>query len=165
MAILRPVLAANIRLVGGSNLGTITISVNFARALDEAGKDQEAEPLLRSALAKLDTTNADQQLVVIPARIGLGRVLVNTHRAKEALPLLESVVAMSRARQGPQHWRTGESEVVLARCWMELGRADSADAPLRDGRAVLDKQRRSHPLLGKEADAAGGRFAEMRKTK
>jgi serine/threonine protein kinase/tetratricopeptide (TPR) repeat protein len=165
VTILRQVLATNRRLVGGSNLGTITITVNLARALDEAGRDAEAEPLLRDALGKLDTTNADQLPVVIPARIGLGRVLLNTHRAKEALPVLESAVAMSRERQGATHWRTGESEVVLARCWMELGRADSAEAPLRDARVVLDKQRRSHPLLGKEADIAGERFAEMRKAK
>lgn len=118
-----------------------------------------------SPSGKLDTTNADQRPVVIPARIGLGRVLVNTHRAKEALPVLESAVAMSRERQGPTHWRTGEAEVVLARCWMELGRADSAEAPLRDAQAVLDKQRRSHPLLGKEADIAGDRFAQMRTAK
>ena len=165
VTILRSVLAMNSRLLGGTNLGTITIAVNLARALDEAGRDMEAEPLLRDALAKLDSTNADQRLVVIPARIGLGRVLVNTHRAKEALPVLESAVAMSRERHGATHWRTGESEVVLARCWMELGRPDSAEAPLRDARTVLDKHRRSHPLLGKEADIAGERFAEMRKTK
>jgi hypothetical protein len=48
---------------------------------------------------------------------------------------------------------------------MDLGRADSAEAPLREARAVLDKQRRAHPLLGKEVDAAGQRFAEMSKTK
>jgi hypothetical protein len=47
---------------------------------------------------------------------------------------------------------------------MDLGRADSAEAPLRDGRAVLESQRRAHPLLAKEADAAGARFAEMRRT-
>ncbi|HEV7703465.1 MAG TPA: serine/threonine-protein kinase, partial [Gemmatimonadaceae bacterium] len=165
VAILRPVFATNRRLVGASNAGTIAIGVNLARALDEVGKDAEAEPMLRDALGKLDTANADQRLVLIPARIGLGRVLLNTHRAREALPVLESTVAMSRVRPGPQHWRTGESEVVLARCWMDLGRADSAEAPLREARTVLDKQRRAHPLLGKEVDAAGQRFAEMSKTK
>ena len=165
VTILRPVLAANRRITGENNIGTLAISVNLARALDEAGKEAEAEPLLRNALARLDTTNADHRLIIVPARIGLGRVLVSTHRAKEALPVLESAVAMSRERQGPEHWRTGESEIVLAQCWMHLGRADSAEAPLREGREVLEKQRRAHPGLAKEADAAGRRFAEMQKGK
>jgi hypothetical protein len=48
---------------------------------------------------------------------------------------------------------------------MELGHADSAEAPLRYGRAVLEKERRAHPELAKEADAAGARFARMARKK
>jgi serine/threonine protein kinase/Flp pilus assembly protein TadD len=161
VTILRQALSISHRMVGDSDIGTKTITVNLARALGEAGRFAEAEPLLRSSLSKLDTNNADERLAIIPARIGLGRVLVNTHRSAEALPVLRSAVGMSQERLGAEHWRTGESQVVLAECLMALGNADSAAVPLRAGRAVLVKARRSHPGLAAEADRANTKLAAM----
>ena len=153
IAMLRPALAMT-RQLQGDQLATQTIIINLGRALDEAHRYGEAEQLLRGALAKLDTTNANAQLSIIPARVGLGRVLVHTHRAREALPIVQSAVAMSRALHGADHWRTGEAELVLAECLMAVGDLPGAGEPLRTGREVLMKQERAHPLLVAEANAA-----------
>jgi len=163
VTLLRRALAMSRRVVGDNQRGTLMLSVNLGRALSEAGRNAEAEPLLRDALAKLDTNNADERLAVIPGRIGLGRVLLSTHRPAEALPVMRSALAMSRNGQGAGHWRTGESEVVLAECFLALNEADSAEAPLRDGSTVLMKFRKSHPRLVAEADAASARMAVMQK--
>jgi serine/threonine protein kinase/tetratricopeptide (TPR) repeat protein len=164
VTILRQVLAMNSsRVIGADSRGSLMTTTNLARALEDVGQLGESEELLRGVLSKFDTTNADQRLGVIPARVGLGRVLNRTHRAKEALPLLRSTVAMSRAQVGADHWRTGEAELVLAESFLALGEADSAEAPLREGRAVLAKARTSHPLLVTEAEAANERRMKMRK--
>lgn len=163
VTILRQVLAANRRVMGADVRGSLMISTNLARALDDVGQEGEAETLLRDVLSKFDTTNADQRLGIIPARVGLGRVFNKTHRAKEAVPLLHSTVAMSREQVGADHWRTGEAELVLAESFLVLGEADSAEAPLRDGRAVLMKARTAHPTLAAEADAANERLTRARR--
>ena len=152
IAMLRPALAMT-RQLQGDQLATQTILINLGRALDEAHHYGEAERLLRGALAKLDTTNANAQLSIIPARVGLARVLVHTHRGGEALPIAQSAVTMSRALHGPDHWRTGEAELVLAECLIADGNRSAAGEPLRSGREALMKQRRAHPLLVAEADA------------
>jgi serine/threonine-protein kinase len=161
--ILRPALAISRKVMGDSAVSTLTIMVNLGRALAESHRYGGSERLLRGALAKLDTNNADAQMSIIAGRIGLGRVLVATDRASEALPILESTVAMSIKRLGADHWRTAEADVVLAECLMAVGEVDSAEAPLSEGRAVLEKQRRAHPGLAREANAAEARFAELRK--
>jgi eukaryotic-like serine/threonine-protein kinase len=152
IAMLRPALAMTMQLQG-EQLATETIIINLGRALDESHHYDEAERLLRGALAKLDTSNANAQLTIIPARVGLGRVLVHTHRAAEALPIVQSAVAMSRALHGADHWRTGEAELVLAECMIAGGDRSGAREPLRAGREALIKQQRAHPLLVAEANA------------
>ena len=152
IAVLRPTLAMT-RQLQGDQLATQTIIINLGRALDEAHRYGEAEQLLRGALAKLDTNNANAQLSIIPARVGLGRVLLHTRRAAEALPIVQSAVAMSRALHGADHWRTGEAELVLAECLIATGDRHDAGEPLRTGREALMKQGRAHPLLVAEANA------------
>jgi hypothetical protein len=60
-------------------------------------------------------------------------------RAAEATPILQSAVAMSRERQGADHGRTGEAELVLAECYMAAGKLTDAEEPLRPARIVLMK--------------------------
>jgi serine/threonine protein kinase len=153
IAMLRPALAMTKQLQG-DQLATQTILINLGRALDEAHHYAEAERLLRGGLAKLDTSNANAQLTIIPARVGLARVLVHTRRAGEALPIAQSAVTMSRALHGADHWRTGEAELVLAECLIAMGDLPGAGEPLHNGREVLMKQARAHPLLVAEANAA-----------
>ena len=92
------------------------------------------------------------QPLIIPARVGLGRVLLSTNRAPEALPVMKSAVAMSLDRLGAEHWRTAEAQLVLAECYIARGDAAAAEDPLRKGSTVLSKQRKSHPALAIEAE-------------
>ncbi|MEP7085690.1 MAG: tetratricopeptide repeat protein, partial [Gemmatimonadota bacterium] len=96
-------------------------------------------------------------------RIGLGRVLLATHRAREAVPVMKSALTMSSDQQGADHWRTGESETVLGECLLALGEPDSAEGPLRTGLTVLKKYGTSHPLLLAEANAANARLVATKR--
>ncbi|MEP7066433.1 MAG: serine/threonine-protein kinase [Gemmatimonadota bacterium] len=154
ISVLRPGLALTSQAVGEDQIATKTMKINLGRALEQAHHYGEAEQLLRAALAKLDTNNANEVLSIVPGRIGLGRVLLHTHRVKESVPVLESTVAMSRSRQGADHWRTGEAELVLGEAYLAMRDIGRAAELLRAGREVLLKQRRGHPLLAAEADAA-----------
>ena len=162
--VLRAAFEMTHRISGDDAVATLAITVNLGRALDEGHHYPEAEKLLRLALAKLDTNNADMRLVIVPGRIGLGRVLVDTHCPQQAIPVLKSAVAMSRARQGPDHWRTGEAEIVLARAFMDAGNFSEAREPLEAGKHALEKQRKAHPLLVAEAEAADARFGRSCKS-
>jgi len=159
---LRRALAINRKLAGDDELGTLVISINLGRALTEARQYAEAERLMRGSLAKLDTTNMDAQMGIIPGRTGMGRVLLATHRAKEAVPAIEGAVEMSEKRLGADHWRTGEAQLVLAECLMALGDYTKAAQPLREGSDILEKNRKSHPGLAKEAEGANMTFARLR---
>jgi len=161
--LLRRALAISRRVVGDDKQDTRAISSNLARALIEDGRLAEAEPLMRKALAGLDSTNPDAVLVIIPGRIGLGRILTSTNRAKEALPMLERTVAMSRERSGPVHWRTGETELVLGECQLALGDIDGAEATLREAVQVLQKTSVSRPLLLTEANGVLAKIAKKRR--
>ncbi len=162
--VLQPSLAMSRQISGVDAKATLAIDVNLGRALDEAHWYQESEKLLRYALSKLDTNNADTRLLIVPGRIGLGRVLVDTHCATEAIPVLKSAVEMSRVRQGPDHWRTGEADIVLARALMDVGNFHDAREPLENGKRVLGKQLKAHPLLAAEAKAADARFGRSCKS-
>jgi serine/threonine protein kinase/tetratricopeptide (TPR) repeat protein len=160
--LLRQALAINQKLQGPDELGTLVISVNLGRALAEAGHYAEAEKLMKGALAKMDTSNADAQSGIIPGRIGIGRVLLATHRAKEAVPTMEGAVEMSLKRLGAKHWRTAEAQVVLAECLMAVGEFREAAEPLKEGSDVLEKSRKSHPGLVREAESANAAFSRDR---
>jgi tetratricopeptide (TPR) repeat protein len=162
VTMLRRALAINRKLQGDDELGTLVISINLGRALTEARQYAEAERLMRGALAKLDTTNMDAQMGIIPGRTGMGRVLLATHRAREAVPAIEGAVAMSQKRLGADHWRTGEAQLVLAECLMALGDYTKAAQPLSEGSDILEKNRKSHPGLAKEAEGANMTFARLR---
>ena len=138
--------------------------VNLGRALADGGHFAESEVLLRGALAKLDTSNADEQPLIIPARVGLGRVLLGTNRAPDGLPVMTSAVTMSLARLGAEHWRTGEAWLVLAECHLAMGDATDAEEPLRKANAVLPKLRKSHSSLAIEVEKVNVALAKATKT-
>ncbi|MEO6210488.1 MAG: serine/threonine-protein kinase [Gemmatimonadaceae bacterium] len=159
---LRRALAMNLKLQGPNGQGTKAISVNLGRALEEGGHYAEAEKLLRGVLAKMDTSNADAQLQIIPARIGMARVLLATHRAKEALPVIESAVVLCTNRVGPKHWRTAEAKLVLAESLMALGEYDKAAQPLNESTEVLEKGEKARPGLAREARSTKAELARHR---
>lgn len=161
--LLRHALAISRRISGERDTGTLAMIVNLGRALADGGHFAESEELLRGALAKLDTNNADEQPLIIPARVGLGRVLLATNRARDALPVIKSVVSMSLARLGAEHWRTGEAQLVLAECHLAMGDAADAEEPLRKASAVLPNLRKSHPSLAIEVGKVNAAFARATK--
>jgi hypothetical protein len=71
-------------------------------------------------------------------------------------------VAMSTARQGADHWRTAEAQLVLAEALAATGNVAKADETLRPAAVVLEKQRRAHPGLATEAAHATAELARRR---
>jgi eukaryotic-like serine/threonine-protein kinase len=161
---LREALAQMQKLAGDKSRGTIAVEIQLARALRESGHAGDAVPLLRDALNKLDPKNEDSQLLVIPAQATLGRTLTDMGRAEEALPLLESAATISRARVGPDHWRTAEAQLGLGECLMALRQYARADTLLRTAQATLAKQRRQQPQFAAQADSALARLRRVAPT-
>jgi hypothetical protein len=156
--LLREAVRQTRKLFGESHRSTLATTVHLARALREAGKNAEAEPLFRSATERLDMENEDTRLLAIPARVGLGRTLVALHRPAEARPLLESTLEFTRKSLGPDHWRTAEAELGLGDCLRELGAYAEAEPLLRRSFNVLQAHRRIQPQLPGEAAAALARL-------
>lgn len=61
---------------------------------------------------------------------------------------------MSRARLGPDHWRTAETQLGLGECLTALRQYARADTMLRGAQTTLAKQRRQQPQTAAQADSA-----------
>jgi hypothetical protein len=65
-------------------------------------------------------------------------------------------------RLGPEHWRTAEAQVVLAKCLIALGDYDKAAQPLKEGIEALQKFTKSHPSLVHEGQSASAELSRGR---
>jgi Tfp pilus assembly protein PilF len=76
------------------------LSTNFGELLFELGRYEEAEPLLRHALAVNKEQNVDVFDMDVDAHVNLGALMIQTRRIAEAeAPLIE---AMKRAPNNPR---------------------------------------------------------------
>jgi eukaryotic-like serine/threonine-protein kinase len=71
----------------------VTTQIELGRLLVDRGRAQEAEPLLRTAVASRTTRFSMTDWRVAEAQVALSRALLAMHRADEAAPLLASSAA------------------------------------------------------------------------
>jgi serine/threonine protein kinase/Flp pilus assembly protein TadD len=99
---------------------------NLAMVLHNAGRDSEAEPLVREALAlrehQFGTTHG---LVGTSLRL-IGEIKLAEHDIPAAEPLLQHAFEILRADYGPAHSATGQAELALAR--LRVAQLRPADA-------------------------------------
>jgi serine/threonine protein kinase len=120
-------------LVGGS--------LEFlAELLQEAGKLRSAEIAYRQAMNLLAGPEWARHPNKARAEIGLGSLLVETARAREALPYLEDGLRLRRQSRSAQDFETAKAESELGACYAALG----------DGRAPLLLQHGYQVLLARQ---------------
>ena len=99
---------------------------NLARLLHGTGRDIEAEPLARQALALRERQfGATHGLVGMSLRL-LGEIKLAQHDLTAAEPLLQHAFDILRADYGPAHTATGQAELALAR--LRVAQQRPADA-------------------------------------
>jgi hypothetical protein len=160
VAALREAFDMGRRILGDDRVNTIAFSINLGRALQEGGTADEAEVLLRQAVAKLDTTRADHQQWYVNARSGLGLAMIARGRPAEARDLLEPTVDFARRHLGETHIRTSDARLALGRALLVNREYARAEPLLEAAAAAFEAQRKAQPYFAAEAAAA---LAELRR--
>ncbi|MCA8949384.1 MAG: serine/threonine protein kinase [Planctomycetes bacterium] len=115
-----------------------------ARVLNGIGKDDEAEPLLRQAIAELEASDDDGSYELATMRATLGSVLLETREFAEALQNYERAVPVVEAVAGANHPSAIRGRLGIALCLEKLEDFDAARA------AFVDVVERAGAHLGPE---------------
>jgi serine/threonine-protein kinase len=148
------------RTIGDDHINTIAFGVNLGRLLEAEGRTAEADTILRSAVAKLDSARVEHWPWWVSARTGLALVLLDRQRAGEARDLLAPVVTFSERKVGAEHVRTNDARLALGRVLVALGEYDRAEPLLRTAAAAFGQQRKAQPIFAAQSAAA---LAELRR--
>jgi tetratricopeptide (TPR) repeat protein len=101
---------------------------------DEAGRWEEAIPLLEKALAMRREKLGAEDLYTLSSMNSLGRAYDHAGRSEEAIPLLEQALAMRREKIGAEHPDTLRSMKSLAKAYETVDRIkDTVQLWLRNG--------------------------------
>jgi serine/threonine-protein kinase len=112
-------------------------SVQRARVAIARGQATQALPPLTVALQKYQAQAANSRDVndEVELQFELGRALIASERAAEALPHLERVLTL-RQTQYAFSPRLAEAQVALADCRLRLGDVDASRALLSKAKAI-----------------------------
>jgi tetratricopeptide (TPR) repeat protein len=117
----------------------IAVLYNAGRYLEEREQDEEAEPLLREALAigekrygvdHPDTSELLHALAVLYRDQG---------KEEEAEPLLQRALAIRESTLGPEHPRTAQTLNSLAVLYRNQGKEEEAEPLLQRALAIIEK--------------------------
>jgi tetratricopeptide (TPR) repeat protein len=140
-----------LHLYGDRDPRTAERTLALARALWRADRPEEAEPLLRDAVERLDAALGPADPRAAAARVPLGRLLEDQGRGEEALALL----GQARAALDPYTGSDSEHQPALVGCVYEYaaallsaGRAEDAQTELLAAMPV------HHCLYGGTRDAS-----------
>jgi serine/threonine-protein kinase len=118
---------------------------NLAMVLHSAGRDSEAEPLARQALALRKTKYGPTRGPVGSSLRLLGEIKLAEDDTAAAEPLLQQALEILRNDYGPTHSATGQAELALARLRVAQHRNPDAIALIADIRkrfAPIDAEHR-----------------------
>jgi len=156
--------------LGPDSLFPWMASVQHAQSLGEIGQEADAEALLRTALARLQSITGDDSMDSANAEAALGSLLARQRRDTEALALLERAGDTLAARLGTHDANTLGARVEHVRVQRRLGQIDAAiatldalladmpdeagaaavEAPLRLERALFAEQQKDAARLASE---------------
>ncbi|MEO5596666.1 MAG: tetratricopeptide repeat protein, partial [Lysobacteraceae bacterium] len=101
---------------------------NLAMILHSVGRDADAEPLARRALALRERMFGSNQGLVGASLRQIGEIRLARHDAVGAEPLLTQALAILRRDYGPSHALTGQAELSMAHLRAAQQRQPEADA-------------------------------------
>jgi tetratricopeptide (TPR) repeat protein len=122
--------------VSRSNLGSVLVDL---------GRLDEAEPMLRRALADVRRQFPGSPYAAFPA-YHLGRLLLARGEPAEAEPLLEEAVRLHRKTLAPGEPLLAQAESALGEALGDLGRTDEAERLLTHALDVLEASDRVNDL-------------------
>jgi CHAT domain-containing protein/tetratricopeptide (TPR) repeat protein len=146
-----------------------TILMNFGSLLDETGRSEEAERMLRRALEIEEIGRGTDHPELITYLNNLAVHLDRTQRSAEAAPLMRRSLAIAERTYGPEHPRVARRLGNLALVLLHTKDADVAEVEKMLRRALSideknygrDDPRTSSPLNGlAQLLMKTGRFAE-----
>jgi len=118
--------AAIIEQYGESHMDYIRSLVNLAGCLDSLSRFDEALPLYREILLKVELVQGKSHSDYGFSLYLLARCLNSLSRFEEALPLYREVLLNVEMTMGKEHWHYGASLNNLAGCLGSLSRYDEA---------------------------------------
>lgn len=125
----------------------LALANNLAGLLKDVGRYDEAEPLLESGLATLESSGGDPEALAI-ARLNLGEVTRLQGRPEQAAPLYASALEEARRTYGERHPGLVPFLNQAAVCDQELERFAQAESLYRETGAILEATLGpDHPLL------------------
>ena len=125
----------------------LALENNLAGLFKDRGRYDEAEPLLESGLATLESGGADPEALAT-ARLNLAEVRRLQGRPGRAAPLYASALEEARRALGAQHPGLVPFLNQAAVCEQELGRFARAESLYRETGAILEATLGpGHPLL------------------
>jgi len=131
------------RVLGPDHPHTLTSQGNLAYAYQQAGRLDEAIPLLERTLAATEGVLGPDHPITLTAQNNLALAYLRANRLDEAIPLLERTLAATEGVLGPDHPHILTSQDNLASAYQQAGRLDEA-IPLLE-RTLTARQRTFGP--------------------
>jgi eukaryotic-like serine/threonine-protein kinase len=142
------------RRFGSDHPFTLSTATYLARTLNEQGRPDEAEPLLRDAIERLRAQQPRSREVFVHALIADGEARVLRGRPAEALAPLEEALRLGAEHLGAEHRRTMEAELKLGIALAALGRVAEAEPRLTRAHAHFTASPIRQPRLVEQARSA-----------
>ncbi len=159
IALMRRSLEVYRQTLGDDHRSTVTTMGNLAGVLAEFGDPVEAESLARVALRGREADQPERRVQVLNTELALGKAVLAQGRAREAVPVLERVVARGREQFGEGSWRTGDALLAYGLALEAAGRREEAGLVLRAAAAALDRNRSAQPRLAARARAEAAKLS------
>lgn len=116
------------RVLGDTHPDTLTVRHDLAAAYRDAGRLDEAMPLLERTLADRERVLGDTHPNTLASRHDLADAYRNVGRLDEAIPVYERTLADCERVQGKTHPDTLVSRSALAAAYQAAGWLDEAEA-------------------------------------
>lgn len=126
ISIAEPLLADHERILGPDHRSTQAVRHNLAMAYQDAGRADEAIPLLRHVLANRERVLGTDNDDTLRTRNGLANAYLAAGRTGEAITLFEQVLADRERILGIDHSDTQYTRGGLANAYLAAGRTGEA---------------------------------------
>lgn len=144
-ALCREALESAERQLGTEHPQIVPLSTQLAAILHGEGRDADAEPMLRHALAIANLVG-DQKLLGI-ALNGLGNALLGEGETARAEPVLRRSLAMFQQAEGTDALDTAKAANNLATVYCDSGQYEQAEKEMGVALTFYERHPSSYPVL------------------
>ena len=142
-------LALRRRFFGTPSAEVATALGNYAKALDCAGRHDDARSAADSALAMCVTVFGPDHQRTATSRVRLAETLMHTGHAADAEPLLRAAIPVF-AKIGERQWRVGDARARLGEVMIDTGRGQQGIAEVEAGWQILTETTGQNTIRARE---------------